>query len=138
MGRLLHFRPRVHFPSTRPITNCSARGLGQLPRGTHWPASLAHRAHFHAGPVVRSQGWARSCFCARLRVDPRADTLALAPPLNRGPHPSGSSASCEHPTTTAAISPELTSSRLLLGPSGHACTYLAPPPTRPCTCARIP
>jgi hypothetical protein len=26
MGRLLHFRPRVHFPSTRPITNCSARG----------------------------------------------------------------------------------------------------------------
>jgi hypothetical protein len=55
MGRLLHFRPRVHFPSTRPITNCSARG----PHCTIDPTCQRHRhcapfepfLHCHTGPV---------------------------------------------------------------------------------------
>jgi hypothetical protein len=52
LDRLLHFRHKVHFPSSRPNTNRCARGLDQLPRGAHWPASLAHRAHIHMGPTL--------------------------------------------------------------------------------------
>ena len=70
MGRHTSFSAQCLFPSARPNHEVIARA--------------GYYAPVKRGPLLGLID-ARSYFYARLRVDPRADTLALAPPLNRGP-----------------------------------------------------
>ena len=60
----------AHFHPARPNREITTRAGHYAP--VKWGPLL--------GLIV-----ARSYFYARLRVDPRADTLTLAPPLDRGP-----------------------------------------------------
>ena len=70
MGRHTSFSAQCLFPSARPSHEVIARA--------------GHYSPVKRGPLL-GLSVARSHLYARLRVDPRADTLTLAPPLDRGP-----------------------------------------------------